>query len=529
MAEVVSAAADLFQYLRPSLRRDLVATGIPNPVAGSILNWFNPAHPEYLARVDAWQQAMCRQVNINRWPFFGCESNPTIDFSTDVDFFQLSCIHQVARLLYKWHGEPAKKTDWAEVEDRLSHPLPIRLTDREISGIRRELSALTPPDLNEAIGRFGPGATCERFDSFQKWSRLGQIPDVPPNLFRVNSLDPTTFAPNHFRFTRMAEVPKSIKSNRTVSSEPAMSMYAQLAVADDLVDQLHARYYGHVSLHDQENHNRLMYESRMATLDLSDASDHNSAELVSLVLPQLWPVLAKVRSEYTQTPKSLFKLGTFAPMGSGVCFPVMTAVLIGITRYAFRSLGFNPVTEKYSWYGDDGIVPLFIADYIIDLLERAGFVVNYSKSCFSGVYLESCGLELWNGREITPVYIKDPLHTLDAAKVELIVAKMQRVLPSTAQAIIDAASPVKGWRWNNDLQRSELLVRCSAARSKLKSLDGYSGLFRWFTVGSLQRLKRSCRPLDHQGVETEVWTKRAWRFKPASNYPNLALWMATRA
>jgi hypothetical protein len=208
----------------------------------------------------------------------------------------------------------------------------------------------------------------------------------------------------------------------------------------------------------------------------------------------------------------------------------MTAVLIGITRYAFRSIGYNPAKEKYSWYGDDGIVPIFIADYVADLIERSGFVLNAAKSCFTGVYRESCGVELIRDVDVTPTYIKDPPHLLDAAKIEQVVARLEsRAFSSTAREVLDLAKPVIGQRWNKDLQRSEILVRSTSARSKLRKLDGYSGLNRWFAIRTQQSLDGRYRPSDHYGVETEVWTKLAWRYKPASNYPFLSLWFATRA
>jgi hypothetical protein len=425
-----------------------------------------------------------------------------------------------------------------EVKQRLRESLPVTLDEFEIEAIRTILQRIEAPDLNSVIGRFGPGATFEGFRPDEKWARMGGIPDVPCNLFRCSPRDTKCFRPFGDGYTKIAEVPKSIKSNRIVSSEPAMYMYAQLGVADSLVDQMHRIFAGHISLDDAERHNQALKFDGACSIDLSDASDHVSVSLVQALLPQLWPVLAKVRSEYSQTPLGVFKLETFAPMGSGVCFPVMTAVLIGITSFAFRSLGFRPEREKWSWYGDDGIVPIFIADYVCDLIERSGFKLNHAKSCFSGHYKESCGVELIHYEDafkqedvdVTPVYIKDPLDRLDAAKVEQIVRGLRaRAFPSTADEVLRLSSAVIGQRWNKNLQRSELLVRSTSARSKLRKLDGYSGLNRWFAIGSQQVLDRSLRPSDHYGLETEVWTKPAWRFKPASNYPNLALWFATRA
>jgi hypothetical protein len=412
MAELVPQHVRLFEHLRPFLRRDLtISVGFPNPIAGQILNWFDPARPEYLAHVDDWQKLLCRNVSA-RAPEF-CRLND--DFELELSDWEVRAIQQVAKLVYKWHGSPAKKTDWSEVAMRLSKPLPLRLTDIEISGIRECLSGIRPVDLNMAIGRFGPGATCEGFDARAKWTLQGNIPDVPPALYRCSPR--WNWSPkgiNHFRFTKMAEVPKSIKSNRTVSSEPAMSMFAQLAVNDDLVDQIHRLFDNHVSLYDQERHNLLLKRRGMATLDLSDASDHVSSDLVESVLPQLWPVLAMVRSEYSLLPEvGLIPLRTFAPMGAGVCFSVMTTVILGIIAYAFRSLGFRWQKETWSVYGDDIIVPIWICDYIIDLLERAGLVINTAKSCMSGVYVESCGLELRHGYDVTPCYLKDDLATLE--------------------------------------------------------------------------------------------------------------------
>lgn len=530
MAELVPQHVRLFEHLRPFLRRDLTASvGFPNPVAGQILNWFDPANKEYLAHVDDWQKLLCRNVAVTAPEF--CRL--TDDFELGLSDWEVRAVQQVAKLVYKWHGQPAKKTDWSEVAQRLSKPLPLRLTDQEISGIRECLRDIRPVDFTEAIGRFGPGATCEGFNARDKWELKGLVPDVPPSLFRCSprwSWSPEGLNP--FRFTKMAEVPKSIKSNRTVSSEPAMSMFAQLAVNDDLVDQIHVLFSNHVSLHDQSKHNQLLRRHGMATLDLSDASDHVSCDLVESVLPQLWPVLAKVRSEFTLLPEEgVIPLRTFAPMGAGICFSTMTTVILGIIAYAFKSLGFSWRREPWSVYGDDIIVPIWICDYVIDLLERAGLVINIAKSCTSGVYVESCGLELRHGYDVTPCYLKDPLTDLEASKVEQIALKLREQYPETLKEILRLADVVKGVRYNADLQCPELLVRTRAARSKLAVLDGYAGLNRWFCTRTLQETSWRGDKLRKElpGVELEVWTKIAWRYRSAVNYPLLALWFASRA
>jgi hypothetical protein len=309
-------------------------------------------------------------------------------------------------------------------------------------------------------------------------------------------------------------------------------MFAQLAVNDQLVDQIHQQFVGHVSLYDQAKHNRLLRCDGMATLDLSDASDHVSADLVERVLPQLWPVLAKVRSEYTLLPGvGVIPLRTHAPMGAGTCFSVMTTVILGIIAYAFESLHFRWKSEPWSVYGDDIIVPIWICDYVIDLLERAGLVINIAKSCTTGKYVESCGLELYHGCDVTPVYLKDDLSTYEASKLEVVASKWCDLFPSTLDEVLKLADPVRGVRYNHDLQEQELLVRTRSARSKIAKLDGYPGLNRWFSVGTQQecQLRENGFHTRPSGVELEVWTKIAWRYRSAINYPHLALWFATRA
>lgn len=520
-----------FGSLRKTLRQDLVSChGFSNPEAGSILNWFDPASAEYLEHIDWWQKGLCASSfdSCPNWTIF--HRNEFGYYNIDrAPLHQIGAIHQVAKLFYKWHGTPRKETNMNEVACRLRDPLPVTLDQFEIDGIRQCLAGIEPPDLNCATGRFGPGATSEGFNAEQKWRRVGAIPDVPPNLFRVNPRDPSTFRTAFEGITKIAEVPKSIKSNRIVSSEPAMYMYAQLACADDLVGQMHMQFCGHVSLNDQTRHNEALRWPRACSIDLSDASDHVSADLVQALLPNLWPVLARVRSTASQFPDgTVVPLGTFAPMGSGVCFPILTLVVSGILMYAKRVIE----QERHSrcwWkaYGDDIIVPIEMYDFVNDLLARAGLVVNKSKSCCTLHYVESCGLELLDGYDVTPCYIRDPLETVDAAKVEQIARRLdERAFPNTARAVADLAQAVKYTSWNQDLQRLEVCVRTTSAKQKIRSLQGWDGLNRWFSVRTQGHSWDSHAPT---GVAREVWTKTAWRNKSCWDYPYLTTWLITKS
>lgn len=520
-----------FKALYSSLRSDLESNlGFSYSEAGRILNWFDPDLPEYLERVDAWQKLLCAGATPQEvFPLQRKNAFGSYDI-WHLNAIQVGAIHQVAKLVYKWHGTPRKETNMEEVKIRLSQPLPITLGQSELAGIRECLKGIRPVDLDYVIGRFGPGATAEGFNAVRKWQRIGAIPDLPPSFFRVNSRD--TWSPSSIDeegMTKIAEVPKSIKCNRIVSSEPAMRMFAQLAVADVLDRQLHGAFHGHVSLHNQNQHNEFLRRPNACSIDLSDASDHISVELVQAVLPQLWPVLAKVRSQLTQFPDGeIIRLGTFAPMGSGVCFVVLTLVVLGIVKYAAQTLGDGRVANYwYSAYGDDIIVPIQLFDYVCSLLSKAGLVVNTAKSCCTLIYRESCGLELYLTEDITPAYIRDPLASADAAKVEQVCTSLKaRSFDRTAETVAELSVPCIRARYNRELQRAEVLVRTQSARAKVVSLDGYDGLNRWFATHSQQRLCSHNLLADHQqGVIGENWTRPAWRYKPARDYPFLHSWL----
>lgn len=415
----------------------------------------------------------------------------------------------------------------SEVKDRLSRPLPITLDPFEITGIRECLSDILPVDPEGVIGRFGPGATAEGFTNFERWMRTGLCPNVPPSIYRVNPRDPwTPTGFSAYRCTKIAEVPKTIKSNRVVSSEPAMSMFAELAVADDLSRQIHTIFRKHVSLHDAERHNRYLYFDDATTLDLSDASDHISVELVALLLPQLWPVLASVRSTHALFPDGdEVLLKTFAPMGSGLCFVVMTTIILGIIEYIRRAY-LELYVPWYSVYGDDIIVPREIFDITVDLLQRSGLVVNVKKSCGSGIFKESCGLELYNGMNITPAYIRDPIPSLPASKVEQVCTRLEAgSFPETARHVAELADCTKFLRYNHNLQRQEVCVRTLSATKKARPLDGWAGLNRWFCSRTQGKTWDSRQP---SGIVDKVWTKTTWRLNASEDYPYLTHELATR-
>jgi hypothetical protein len=164
-------------------------------------------------------------------------------------------------------------------------------------------------------------------------------------------------------------------------------------------------------------------------------------------------------------------------------------------------------------------------DFVVDLLTRAGLVVNTKKSCCTQVYRESCGRELFRDTDITPVYIRDPIPLMDASKVEQVASSLEkRFFPTTARTIADLAGAVKAVSYNRDLQRLEVLARVTTAKQKVTSLDGWDGLNRWF---ALRTQGKSWDEKLPPGIAKEVWTKTGWRYKSSQDYPYLTTWFVT--
>lgn len=482
---------DLFRSVAECIRADLCTTGWSDRDAGELLNWFSPCNPEYLENVDAWQRLLCAGATIGQvYPtcLYRAKVIRRTSFGSDsiigADPTWVREVHQVAKLFYKYRGEARRKTDYTAARMRYSHPGQLLLEPWEQKGMLCNLLRLRPPSSWEKlIGRFGPGVTADGLTEMGKWVGRGEYPRAVPITLFVSSVDDYVNLPpiKYYRYgiTKTAEVPKSLKSTRLISSEPANGMFAQLAVGRYLVEELHKAFPKQISLFDQQRHNHLLRMEGACSIDLSDASDHVSRRLVSALMPHWKEFLFAVRSQFTQFPDgTVVPLRTFAPMGSGVCFPVLTAISAGILSYACR--------KPWHAYGDDWIVHYTDYDYVIDLATRCGLVANKSKSCCNLIYRESCGLELFGDQDITPLYIRvDPVdwdvHTLTRASTTvgdvLFWEHTRAWIQEQAKA---ALGPI---RYNDELQRWEMAVRTQVAYGK-RTLPGRPGIKRWFCINS---------------------------------------------
>jgi len=293
-------------------------------------------------------------------------------------------------------------------------------------------SALRGLDLREIEPRHGNGAVASGEKLEDKWrfrhkySDLHQAYPYYDYLMVRNSGQDVlgqvdwyrSLKPLDYGTAKVVLVPKDSRGPRLISMEPLEKQYIQQGQLKALVRHIESNKLtgGRVNFTSQEVNRRLAQlgsETRYwATLDLSEASDRVSCKLIE----QIWPETAlrylfASRSSCTQLPQwaggRTVILKKFAPMGSAVCFPVEALTFWALCVSAIETA--DPSTSADSLvyvYGDDIIVPVEYVDVVREVLEGSLLKVNQSKSFSQGYFRESCGMDAYQGVDVTPVRFK---------------------------------------------------------------------------------------------------------------------------
>lgn len=210
---------------------------------------------------------------------------------------------------------------------------------------------------------------------------------------------------------RLAYVPKDARTMRTIAIEPHLNVMLQLGVHEYISAKL--AKIGN-SIDDQSRNQSLAARASVlslgegiCTLDLSQASDSVSYELVRWLLPWDWfAYLDDLRCESGDGgPLGPIRYEKFSSMGNGYTFVLETLL--------FYALGWacNTLTngEVISTYGDDIIISDCSALLLTETLQWCGFELNLDKSFYTGSFRESCGADWHNGARVTPQYIRKPV------------------------------------------------------------------------------------------------------------------------
>jgi hypothetical protein len=207
--------------------------------------------------------------------------------------------------------------------------------------------------------------------------------------------------------SRFTTVEKTVAKRRVIDIQPTFNLFLQKGVGDYFRKRL--QKFG-IDLDDQSRNQalaRLALSDGLATIDLSNASDSISSEIVRLLLPQSWfNYLDDLRTTHTLIDGKSVKLEKFSAMGNGFTFELESLIFYAISYAVASELGME-CTATIAVYGDDIIVNSSMATRLIEALSECGFSVNVDKTFTSGRFYESCGKHYYDGIEVTPVYQKE--------------------------------------------------------------------------------------------------------------------------
>lgn len=292
----------------------------------------------------------------------------------------------------------------------------IQILDRAKDWIRNVLGPL-PSSL---VPKFGPGST------FSDRGRLTTVPDkishqpcstrgcsdLWPFVYRTawgRALlsDPLGSSPVIVRGNRFTTVPKDSQKDRGICIEPSINVALQLSVGSFISQRLSRN---NLDIQTGQGRHRdwaawASFTGNYATLDLSNASDTISYELVRYLLPNEWfSLLDTLRSPSTLLDGRWVHLEKFSSMGNGFTFELETLIFAAICFSAGCS------DNDFSVYGDDMIVPTTHADSVQALLSCCGFSVNSRKTFTEGPFRESCGGDFFNGVSVRAHFLKEIPH-----------------------------------------------------------------------------------------------------------------------
>jgi len=392
-------------------------------------------------------------------------------------------------------------------------------------------------DHQALLPRHGPGATAERIMGNQKYDWLYWHDRLEPffpligTAFpigvsgQLEEIEKVTVLPEDRELpVRVVLVPKTLKTPRVIAIEPACMQYAQQAVRDYLYERLESWWLsaGSVNFTDQSINQRaaLLASStgQFSTIDLSDASDRVP---LSLVKDMLWfnqdflDCVLACRSNAAELPSGeiLTPLNKFASMGSALCFPIEAMYFYTICVVALLDADNLPYTYENIFkvsrgvyvYGDDIIVPTTNAESVLERLQMYNCRPNAAKTFLNGKFRESCGVDAYDGYEVTPLYLSHELPKDRGQALELVSAVSssnafyRRGYWRTAQLIRDRVNSILGdlpyvgeeseglgyhsflgyrsaERWNVSLQRLEVRAFVVEPKRRTDAIDGYPRL-----------------------------------------------------
>jgi hypothetical protein len=366
-----------------------------------------------------------------------------------------------------------------------------RVSERDLLALRSSFAMLFGDSIDRLnrdlrSGRYhrflpkhGPGATADHLVGNQKFqqsrwsSRLERVFPagefiIPNWKYHAALLGVDICSPGAELPVRVISVPKTLKSPRIIAIEPTAMQYAQQSVLSAILDSWQEDSFltRLITLQDQTPNQRMAREGslkgNLATIDLSEASDRVSNQLVRYLLAP-WPDFAEAvdacRSRSADVPGyGVIRLAKFASMGSALTFPIETMVFLAVVFHRLRLSHPTASIERVKSlalqstraYGDDLICPVDIVRDVISDLESLGFKVNGDKTFYTGQFRESCGKDYFLGIDVS-------------------VSRLRRVFPNSRH---DASEVVAMVSFRNQLYKAGLWTTCRWLDKRIENLLG---------------------------------------------------------
>jgi hypothetical protein len=292
----------------------------------------------------------------------------------------------------------------------------------------------------DAIPRPGPGATnqptkkYERYEPHILFTSIHETFDYTEWFFtRPEDAFPVS-APSILGTLRVVDeptsrfkfVPKTWAKARGICIESFEVQWLQQAIRRSITKHLerHPFYSKRITLNDQSTNAWMAIMSSVsktfATLDMSEASDRVARELVMKIFAshdEFVTILEALSTKWIEPPreagkgfKGMLSTNKFAPMGSALCFPIMSLVHMFLIR-AIIQLYAPKLPHLHSTnvfvYGDDLVLPSSCVHLVYEWLPKFGMKLNETKSFYHSHFRESCGTHAYYGHDITPTYVRE--------------------------------------------------------------------------------------------------------------------------
>lgn len=381
------------------------------------------------------------------------------------------------------------------------------------------------------------------FHCWSAWTRY-HVPPIPL-VAKVMT--------EHSAPSKLIAVPKDLEKPRLIAAEPLEHMWCQQNLRHYMYERTARSSWlrNYIKFRDQTQNQRMAVQAsidgRLATVDLSAASDRISCLVAELFWRGNLPVLLSLRACRTHqcmVNNRVMSLRKFATMGNACTFPVQSLLFLGIaiacTLYARGKLptpeNIEALDGEVSIYGDDIVVPVECRIWFEKVMNLLWFKINPKKTYWTGRFRESCGVDAYGGELVTPAYYRGPTTRKPESVVmnvevsnnfymkglTLVSDLIARTIP-WGIPMVSADSGVFGFksrsgvtndrkkvRYNHLLQREEMLVLGVKTKSKRSQSNTEGSLLQFFTEDP------DPAEMWASGTRSKPRVKLAWQWVPSA-------------